>query len=72
MDYCNQLNVGMYRMETLNLRRTSKTTGRLVPLFKSREFDDHRWPTRLTPPIDHRNDDYSGVPTPLWSPSWGT
>jgi hypothetical protein len=72
MLYCGQLNVGMFRMETLDLRRTSRTTGRLVPLFKSREFDDHRWPTRLIPPIDHRNDDFSGVPTPLWSPSWGT
>lgn len=67
MDYCNQLNVGMFRSETLQLRRTSRTTGRLVPLFKPREFDDHRWPVREIPAVDHRNDDNSGVPTPLWN-----
>jgi hypothetical protein len=44
MDYCGQLNVGLYRAEVLSLRRVSKTTGRLVPLFKEREYDDHRWP----------------------------
>jgi hypothetical protein len=71
-DYCNQLNVGLYRWETLNLRRTSKTTGRLVPLFKSREYDDHRWPVRLIPAIDGRNQDNSGVPSPMWPAGWGT
>lgn len=71
-DYCAQLNVGLYRWETLPLRRISKTTGRLVPLFKPQEYDDHRWPTRLIPPVDHRNDDNSGVPSPLWSANWGT
>jgi hypothetical protein len=72
IEYCGQLNVGMYRWETLQLRRTSKTTGRLVPLFKSQEYDDHRWPARLIPPVDHRNDDFSGLPSPLWTPNWGT
>lgn len=67
-DYCGQLNVGLYRAETLQLRRTSYTTGRLVPLFKSREIDDHRWPIRLIPPVDHRYDDNSGMPTPWF---WG-
>lgn len=70
-DYCGQLNVGLYRTEVLQLRRTSRTTGRLVPLFKSREYDDHRWPQRLIPPVDHRNDDVSGVPSPLWYGNWG-
>jgi hypothetical protein len=67
MDYCGQLNVGMYRMETLQLRRVSRTTGRLVPLFKPQEFDDHRWPVREIPAVDHRNDDVSGIPSPLWN-----
>lgn len=71
-EYCAQLNVGLYRWETLPLRRISKTTGRLVPLFKPQEYDDHRWPTRLIPPVDHRNDDNSGVPSPLWSSNWGS
>jgi hypothetical protein len=70
-DYCGQLNVGLYRTEVLQLRRTSRTTGRLVPLFKPREYDDHRWPTRLIPPVDHRNDDVSGIPSPLWYGNWG-
>lgn len=70
-DYCGQLNVGMYRAETFQLRRTSYTTGRLVPLFKSREYDDHRWPMREIPPVDHRYDDNSGVPSPLWTGNWG-
>lgn len=69
--YCGQLNVGLYRLETLQLRRVSKTTGRLVPLFRPREFDDHRWPQREIPVVDHRNDDNSGLPTPLWNGNWG-
>lgn len=71
-DYCGQLNVGLYRAETLQLRRTSKTTGRLVPLFRPREYDDHRYPVREIPAVDHRNDDNSGVPSPLWSSNWGS
>ena len=70
-DYCGQLNVGLYRSETLNLRRVSRTTGRLVPLFKDREYDDHRWPVRMIPPVDHRYDDNSGIPSPLWFGNWG-
>lgn len=70
-DYCGQLNVGLYRSETLNLRRVSRTTGRLVPLFKDREYDDHRWPVRMIPPVDHRYDDNSGIPSPLWYGNWG-
>ena len=71
MDYCGQLNVGLYKSETLQLRRTSRTTGRLVPLFASREYDDHRWPQRLIPPVDARHQDNSGVPSPLWFGNWG-
>lgn len=68
-DYCGQLNVGLYRSETLNLRRVSRTTGRLVPLYKDREYDDHRWPTRMLPPVDHRYDDNSGLPSPFYGSS---
>jgi hypothetical protein len=66
-EFCGQLNVGVFRIETLQLRRTSQTTGRLVPVFKPREYDDPRWPQRELPPIDHRNDDNSGIPSPIWS-----
>lgn len=66
-DYCAQLNVGLYRWETLPVRRVSYTTGRLVPLFKSQEYDDWHWPKRLIPPVDARNEDNSGVPSPMWA-----
>lgn len=66
-EYCGQLNVGAFRVETLQLRRTSTRTGRLIPVFKPREFDDPRYPQRELPEIDHRNDDISGIPSPFWS-----
>lgn len=65
-DWCGQLNVGTWRMETLNLRRVSRWTGRLVPIFVDREYDDHRWPVRELPQIDTRDQDNSGIPSPLW------
>lgn len=66
-DLCGQLNVGLYRAETLQLRRTSLTTGRLVPVFAPREYDDHKYPQRLLPRIDRRDEDNSGIPSPLWN-----
>lgn len=65
-DLTSQLNIGPKRIQTMNLRRTSQTTGRLIPLFKPREFDDHRYPVRMLPPIDHAYDDNSGVPSALF------
>lgn len=66
-EYCGQLNVGMYRTETTKLRRVSKTTGRLIPVFEDREYDDARWPVRLLPNIDRSDVDDSGIPSPLWN-----
>src|SRR5204862_388380 len=34
------LNVGLERVEMFHLRRISRTTGRLIPVYKSREWDD--------------------------------
>ncbi len=65
-ELCSVFNIGPYRMETLNLRRVSQTTGRLVPLFKSREYDSHMYPQRLLPPIDGRYPDNSGIPSQLF------
>jgi hypothetical protein len=70
-DLCGQLNVGIYRTETLQLRRTSHTTGRLVPVFTPQEIDDHHWPVRQITPIDRRNEDNSGIPTPYWAGPYG-
>jgi hypothetical protein len=63
---CLVLNVGPYRMEVGDLRRVSQTTGRLVPLFKARDYDDHRYPVRKLPPIDSQYEDASGVPGMFW------
>jgi hypothetical protein len=67
--YCALLNVGAFRIEMLKLRRVSRTTGRLVPLFRDREYDDHRWPVRELPPIDSTDEDGSGIASPLWNSS---
>jgi hypothetical protein len=66
-----QLNVGLYRVEISTLRRVSLTTGRLVPVFRAREYDDTSLPVRELPPIDHRDDDESGVASPLYPNGWG-
>lgn len=63
---CMTLNIGPYRMETLEQRKVSQSTGRLIPSFVDREYDDHRYPTRLIHPIDRRDEDNSGVPSQLW------
>jgi hypothetical protein len=67
-----QLNVGLARIEQLQLRRVSRTTNRLVPIFEGREYDDASLPTRLLPPIDGEPlEDESGVPSPLYPGLWG-
>lgn len=38
--YAKSLNIGLDRIEVLNLRRQSRTTNRLVPLYKEREIGD--------------------------------
>jgi len=63
---CAQVNGGPYRWETIRLRRVSKTTGRLVPLYKERDYDDFSYPSRLVPPIDSRWEDNSGIPSQLY------
>jgi hypothetical protein len=68
-DMCAQWNVGMQRIESLTVRRVSRTTGRLVPVFRDREYDDHRYPQRELPQIDRRDEDTSGVPSPIWNGS---
>lgn len=60
---CSQLNVGLDRVEMFDLRRVSRTTGRLVPLFKAQEYDDYSMPTRKIPSVDSREEDDSGIPS---------
>lgn len=67
-----QLNVGLGRIEMFTLRRVSRTTNRLVPVFKEREYDDSSRPQRLLPPIDGEEyADESNVPSPTYPGLWG-
>lgn len=67
-----QLNVGLSRIEMFTLRRVSRTTNRLVPVFAEREYDDSSRPQRLLPPIDGEEyADESNVPSPTYPGLWG-
>lgn len=46
------LNIGLWRIEIGTLRRTSRTTNKLVPVFVPQEIDDSRRPERVYTPID--------------------
>jgi hypothetical protein len=46
------LNIGLERMEVFTLRRVSRTTNRLVPLYKAKELNDYGPMEQLFPPID--------------------
>ena len=45
------LNMGLGALEQFRLRRVAYMTGRYVPVYKDREFDDPRPPERIYPPI---------------------
>lgn len=47
-----QLNVGLGRIEMFTLRRVSRTTNRLIPIYQPQEWDDRTPPKRLYPRID--------------------
>lgn len=47
-----KLNVGLGRIEMFTLRRISRTTGRYVPVYVGREYDEHGAPIRVYPPVD--------------------
>ncbi len=47
-----QLGVGLGRLEMFTLRRVSRTTGRYVPIYQDREYDEHTPPMRVYPPVD--------------------
>lgn len=51
-ELASQLNLGLDRIQMLTLRRTSLTTGRLVPVYNAQEFDDQATPQRRFPLID--------------------
>jgi hypothetical protein len=59
-DLSANLNVGLYAMEVFTLRRISQRTGRYVPIWVPREFDDYAPPVRVRLPIPT----YGGAPKP--------
>jgi hypothetical protein len=70
--YAAQLNVGMFKIEVYTLRRVSMTTGRLVPIFAAREYDDAGLPQRELPEVNKPNLDDSGIPSPSYGAYyWG-
>lgn len=50
--HATALNIGIDRVEVFSLRRTARTTNRLVPLYKPQEFGDYSPMVRLWPDID--------------------
>lgn len=44
---CSALNIGLWRMEVGTLRRVSRRTNKLVPIFMPQEIDDARRPERV-------------------------
>lgn len=51
-EIASALNVGLHRIEMFTLRRVSRSTNRLVPVYVAQEYDDTNFPTRVLPPID--------------------
>jgi hypothetical protein len=47
----SQMNMGLGALSQFRLRRVAYMTGRYVPVYKDREFDDPKPPKRLYPPI---------------------
>ena len=57
---CSALNIGLWRLELGTLRRVSKRTNKLIPVFMPQEIDDSRRPERLY----IQNDHIGRTPTP--------
>jgi hypothetical protein len=70
-DLSLMMGVGLHAPEVMDMRRVSRTTGRLVPVFQSREYDEHGPPIRKLPPRNNRDEDPDGPANPLWSGGWG-
>lgn len=65
------MGVGLMAPETLTMRRTSRSTGRLVPIFEPREYDENGPPIRKLPPRGNRDEDPDGPLSPYWAGGWG-
>ncbi len=65
------MGVGLHAPEVMNLRRVSRSTGRLVPVFQEREYDEHGPPIRKLPARGNRDEDPDGPASPYWSGTGG-
>jgi hypothetical protein len=70
-DLSLMMGVGLHAPEVMNVRRVSRTTGRLVPVFQEREYDEHGPPIRKVPPRGDRDEDPDGPANPFWAGGWG-
>jgi hypothetical protein len=52
-DKAAMLGMGLGALEVFGMRRVALTTGRYVPVYREREYDDPRPPTRLYPQIPY-------------------
>jgi hypothetical protein len=68
---CAMLNVGLNSIEMSKIRRVSRTTNRLVPIFEDREYDEYELPRRQLPRIDNRDEDQSNIASPIFGGMWG-
>lgn len=59
-EMCKQLNIGLWRIEMGTLRRVSRTTNKLVPVYVPQEIEDARKPER----VYLQNDLLGRSPTP--------
>lgn len=46
-ELCSMLNIGLWRIEMGTLRRVSRTTNKLVPIYMPQEVDDYSKPDRV-------------------------
>lgn len=55
-ELCALLNIGLHRIEVFNLRRISRTTNKLVPIYRPQEIDDASLPQRVRLSIPNYGD----------------
>lgn len=55
-ELCNMLGLGMYKIEVFNLRRISRLTNKLVPIYRPQEIDDASLPQRVRLSIPNYGD----------------
>lgn len=46
-EICNLLGIGLHKIEVFNLRRISRLTNKLVPIYRPQEIDDSSLPQRV-------------------------